>query len=100
MKVSIIIVNYKTSKLTISAIRSVYESKPKVQFEVIVVDNGSMDGSLHKFKKLKLPFLKVIDAGESIHITKDGSTLYVEAKDIPGLINKLKEIQTERIGKW
>lgn len=39
--VSIIIVNYKTKKLTLQCIKSIYKSKPQVEFEVIVVDNSS-----------------------------------------------------------
>lgn len=41
MELSIIIVNYKTKKLTLQCIKSIYDNKPRVNFEVIVVDNSS-----------------------------------------------------------
>jgi len=41
MDLSIIIVNFNTKKLTINCVKSVIESKPKMKYEIIVVDNGS-----------------------------------------------------------
>ena len=47
MDLSIIIVNYKTEELTTNCLASVYESHlQEVDFEVIVVDNASCDGSI------------------------------------------------------
>jgi hypothetical protein len=53
MDLSIIIINYNTKELTLSCIESIYKSKPKVDLEVIVVDNGSNDGSVEALEKLK-----------------------------------------------
>ncbi|WP_336782088.1 glycosyltransferase family 2 protein [Paenibacillus illinoisensis] len=44
--VSIIIVNYNTRQLTLDCLASVYESLTSFQYEVIVVDNASRDGSV------------------------------------------------------
>ncbi len=52
MQLSIIIVSYNTKKLTLQCIKSIYESKPSVDFEVIVVDNASSDGSEKDLGKL------------------------------------------------
>jgi GT2 family glycosyltransferase len=49
---SIVIVNYNTKKLTLDCIDSVVKSKPKVSFEIIIIDNGSSDDSFGQFKKL------------------------------------------------
>lgn len=47
MDLSIIIVNYKTKELTINCLDSVYESHLQgIDYEVIVVDNASEDGSI------------------------------------------------------
>lgn len=46
MDVSIIIVSYNTSALTRGALRSVFENTSGIDFEVIVVDNKSQDGSV------------------------------------------------------
>lgn len=53
MKLSIIIVSYNTSELTLSCVRSIYKYAPDFSFEVIVVDNGSTDDTLKKLRKLK-----------------------------------------------
>lgn len=44
--VSIIMVNYKTYKMTHEAINSIYNHTSGINFEIIVVDNGSNDGSV------------------------------------------------------
>ena len=45
MDVSIIIVNYQTPKLVIDCVRSIKEKTEGITYEVILVDNGSKDGS-------------------------------------------------------
>lgn len=46
MDLSIIIVNYNTSDLTIQAIKSIYQSHTKYSYEIFVVDNASSDHSV------------------------------------------------------
>jgi len=45
MDVSVIIVNWNTKDLLLNCITSVYDTGGGVEYEVIVVDNGSSDGS-------------------------------------------------------
>jgi GT2 family glycosyltransferase len=45
MDLSIIIVNYKTPTLVSGCLKSIYDSVSDVEFEIIVVDNGSNDDS-------------------------------------------------------
>jgi GT2 family glycosyltransferase len=56
--VSIVIVSYNTKDLTVGCIKSVIESVGKSEYEVVVVDNGSKDGSVAKFKQLEAEVLK------------------------------------------
>jgi hypothetical protein len=49
--VSVIIVNYNTKELTQSCIDSVFEKTEGIDYEVILVDNGSTDGSKEHFEK-------------------------------------------------
>ncbi|MEO3945599.1 glycosyltransferase family 2 protein [Gorillibacterium sp. CAU 1737] len=51
MDISIIIVNYKTPKITMEAIDSVYDSNTSYRFEVILIDNASNDGILEEVKR-------------------------------------------------
>lgn len=50
MEISIIIVNYNTIDLTIQCIKSIFEFTEGISFEVIVVDNGSVDHSVERIK--------------------------------------------------
>lgn len=49
--VSIIIVNYNTRQMTAECINSVFEKTSGIEFEVILVDNASTDGSKEHFEK-------------------------------------------------
>jgi len=51
MDVSIIIVTYNTRQMTAECIDSVFVKTQNVNFEVILVDNGSSDGSRESFEK-------------------------------------------------
>lgn len=71
---SIIILNYNTKKITLEAIASIEKSYPKEvasgQYEVIITDNASPDGSLEAFKnytkKTKIKLFHVVDNGGNI----------------------------------
>ena len=51
MDVSVIIVNYNTLELTKACIESVFEKTKNLSFEVILIDNGSIDRSKEYFEK-------------------------------------------------
>lgn len=50
MDISIIIVNYNTKELTSQCINSIYEKTAGLDFETILVDNASSDGSKEYFQ--------------------------------------------------
>ncbi|KZX15597.1 glycosyltransferase family 2 protein [Methanobrevibacter curvatus] len=50
MDLSIIIVNYRTYKLSKETILSVFENKPLIDYEIILVDNNSNDKSIEKLE--------------------------------------------------
>lgn len=65
MNVSVIIVNYNTKELTRNCLRSVFEQSQDIEFEVIVSDNGSTDGSVDMIKT-DFPQVVLIENGANI----------------------------------
>ena len=53
MDLSIVIVNLNTKDLTVGCIRSIEKEAKDIDFEVLLADNGSTDGSVEAFKKIK-----------------------------------------------
>ena len=51
MDVSIILVSYNTKELTKNCIKSIYEKTFGINYEILVVDNNSLDGSVEMIKK-------------------------------------------------
>ncbi len=65
LKVSIIIVNYKVKERLFACINSIYDSKPKTSFEIIVVDND--EESVIEKELLKLfPDVKYIKSPSNL----------------------------------
>lgn len=50
---SIVIVNLNTKDLTVGCIRSIQKEAKDLSFEVLLTDNGSNDGSVEAFQKIK-----------------------------------------------
>ena len=65
MDLSIIIVNYKTKAITGNCLKTIKASTDKLKKEVIVVDNGSADGSV-EYLKQRFPWVKVVDGGGNL----------------------------------
>lgn len=66
---SVIIVNWNTKKLLNDCLSSIFKFTKDVNFEVIVVDNGSEDGSGQMVKK-KFPQVKLILNENNLGFTK------------------------------
>ena len=69
IQVSIIIINYNTSKLLLNCIKSIYENTKGVTFEIIVVDNASIDDSIEKLK-LEYPQVILVESKANIGFGK------------------------------
>ena len=79
MKLSIIIVNYNTYRLTKQTIESVITKKHPFIYEIILVDNASIDGSI---EALEETFSEEIDKG-IVHIIKNLANLgFAKANNI------------------
>ena len=64
MKVSIIIVNYNTFALTCQCVQSIYNQNYQFDFEIIIVDNASVECDSLLFKD-KFPDIKLIASAEN-----------------------------------
>lgn len=65
MEVSIIINNYKTRGLLKQCLKGIYANPPAVEFEVVVVDNNSGDGSVDLVRDM-FPQVKLIASDQNL----------------------------------
>jgi len=63
------IVNHNTKDLLENCLNSVYQKTKKIKSEVIVVDNGSSDGSIEMIRR-KFPQVKLIENNENVGFSK------------------------------
>lgn len=72
LDLSIIIVSFNTKEVITDCIKSVVKYTKNINYEIIVVDNGSKDGSLERIKELgkKYPQLILIDAKANLGFGK------------------------------
>jgi len=75
--VSIIIVTYNTKELTCECINSILKSETKFNYEIIVVDNNSADGTVERLYK-DFPQIKVIASPKNMGFSK-GNNLGIES---------------------
>ena len=59
MKLSIIIVNWNVREDVVNCLRSIQENQPRCEYEVIVVDNASTDGSAEAVRQ-QFPWVRLI----------------------------------------
>ncbi len=112
---SIIILNYNTSQLTLDAVSSIEKNYPveikSGQLEIVVADNASPDESLTEFKKYsektKIKSFHVVDNEENIGFAKGNNKAlkYVKGKYVlflnpdtivyPGTLNRMIEFMDQ-----
>lgn len=99
MNISIIIINYNTYHYTCNCIQSILEHTQQVSFEIILVDNASIECDPQIFKD-KFPFITLIKSNENGGFAK-GNNLGIEAAngDYILLLNSDTELIEDCISK-
>jgi GT2 family glycosyltransferase len=69
INLSIIIVNWNTKEYLLPCLESIFKKDNRISLEIIVVDNGSQDGSGKEVKK-KFPFIHVIENKKNLGFAK------------------------------
>jgi GT2 family glycosyltransferase len=77
ISVSIVIVNYNTFELTCQCIESIFEQEKNLDFEIILVDNGSSEINPSQFK-IKFPGIILIESAVNVGFAK-GNNLGIAA---------------------
>jgi len=70
MQVSVVIVSYNTKGLTLSCIESVQKHSLGLEVELVIVDNGSTDGSAQAIRRLKSHKLKTVENAKNLGFAK------------------------------
>ena len=79
-QVSIIITNYNTKELTKNAIQSVINKTQGIDYDIIVVDNNSQDGSVEELKKTFQNKIKIIKLDKNLGFGKANNLAIKQAK--------------------
>lgn len=83
-EVSIIMVSYNTAQMTVDAIRSVYDTAPDVDFELLVYDNDSTDGSADRiaesFPARDYPSLTLVRLADNVGFAKANNIAAKQAR--------------------
>ncbi|MDD5529606.1 MAG: glycosyltransferase family 2 protein [bacterium] len=78
MELSIIILNYNGKHWLKGCLQSIFKNTRKINFEVIVVDNASTDGSIEYVKK-EFPSVKIISNETNVGFTRGNNIGLKEA---------------------
>ena len=100
IEVSVVIVNYNTKKITLECIESVIEEG--LTCEIIVVDNGSKDGSVEEFRKLQKKvsnFVLIENAGNLGFAKANNQGIKVSKGKYVLLLNSDTKVKKGAIGK-
>src|SRR5271165_6882812 len=78
MKLSIVIICWNDWKVIENCLRSIFESTTKTQFEVIVSDNGSTDGSVERIRN-QFPTVRMVENRANLGFAKGNNAGIREA---------------------
>lgn len=87
MDISIIVVNYNTKEMLLNCLRSIYENVAGFSYQLIVVDNGSQDGSAQAVRD-RYPAARLIALSRNLGFARANNLAISEAEgDYLGFVN-------------
>lgn len=100
MKLSIVILCWNDLKVISDCIRSVYASTHSTEFEIIVSDNGSTDGSI-EFIHQKFPHVRVIENSSNLRFSKGNNVgIRVSTGEYVLILNPDTIIHEGALDRW
>jgi GT2 family glycosyltransferase len=78
MDLSVIIVNYNTKQLTMECIHSLLQARTQIQYEIILVDNSSSDGTVGEVTT-RFPEVVIIPNSRNVGFSKANNQGMVQA---------------------
>ncbi len=79
MKLSIVIICWNDWKVIENCLRSIFEGKPTIEFEVIVSDNGSTDGSIGRIRE-QFPTVLLVENAANLGFARGNNAGIREAR--------------------
>src|ERR1017187_9536574 len=79
MKLSIVIICWNDWKVIENCLRSILENTHRIEYEVIVSDNGSTDGSVDKIRA-QFPAVRVVENRANLGFAKGNNVGICEAR--------------------
>jgi len=87
VRLAIIIVNFNTSAALLACLRSLHEHPPEVSHDIVVVDNGSTDGSVQNVLAT-WPSVRVVEMGHNVGFAAATNTgVYASKSDLLLMLN-------------
>lgn len=80
MDVSVIVVSYNTRELTLDCLRSVHRQTRDVEYEVLVVDNASSDGSSEAIRAAAFPGTRIVELPTNVGFARANNLAAAEAR--------------------
>lgn len=97
MDLSIIIVNWNTCDLLRQCLKSVYDTVHGLSFEVIVVDNGSSDGSVEMVRR-EFPQVVLIENRENLGFARaNNQAIHISRGDLALFLNSDAFLRTDAV---
>lgn len=100
MKLSIVIICWNDWKVIENCLQSIFETTRKIEYEVIVSDNASTDGSVEKIRR-QFPLVRVVENGANLGFARGNNAGIREAQgEYVLILNPDTTIHDGSLDRW